>query len=82
MTNPKLSDFTLEQLTIATKAFIAHQMDLKDHVRELRKNPSLASMFKDEIIQFESEIEDLQTLIVQFSWIVVLKQEDQKVASN
>lgn len=80
--DPKLSDFTLEQLTRNAKLLIKEQARLKNHIADLRKTPSLARMFRDEIVQFETEIEDLQTLVIHFTFVAEQKRMEQRVASN
>lgn len=82
MKTTKLDDFTYDQLRLTAKTLIWKQNDIKDHIAEIKKTPSLERMFEKEILEWESQIEDLNMLIIQFTHAAAQKDFERQVASN
>jgi hypothetical protein len=80
--NPRLSDFSYEQITIAYKGLCAHKIEIQEHIAGLRKAELVARMFENEILQYETELESLEQVIIQFAWMWVQKKKEAIVASN
>lgn len=65
--NPNLSDFSEDHLQTILRLVVAEQMKLKQHKEALEEYPTLARMMRAKIHETELEIENLETLAVQFA---------------
>lgn len=80
--NPKLSEFTYDQLSLTAKTLIWKRLDLIDHITEIRKTAELERMFEKEIMEWQAQIDDLETLITQFSYAAAQKEFERRVSLN
>ena len=80
--NPKISEFTYEQLSLTAKTLIWKRLDLIDHIEEIKRTPFLERMFKKEITDWQSQIDDLETIITQFSYAAKQKEIERRVSFN
>lgn len=82
MINPKLSDFTYEQLTLIGKTLIYKKFECQDAIDGWQKYPSLEPMFKSDIEAHEKEMDELETLITQFVHAAAQKRIDMEAVWN
>jgi hypothetical protein len=78
----KLSEFTQDQQRLMLRLVIAELADLRAHVQALQNYESIASLMDDSIREYESQIEDLNTLVTQFAGAVVKSIEKERISSN
>lgn len=82
MESPRLTDFSHDQQLIALRALMDKKFDLEDHLRGLKIYPSLAGMMEKEILYFQSQVDDLDLLITQFSSSLRETIYQEKIRSN
>jgi hypothetical protein len=80
--NPRLSDFSYEQISIVYKGLCAHKQRIQADIEGYRSAELIARMFENEILQLESELDDLDVVIVQFRYMRDQKKKEAIVASN
>jgi hypothetical protein len=80
--NPRLSDFSYEQITIAYKGLCAHKQQIQDRIEGYRSAELITRMFSAEILQLETELDDLGIWIAQLYHAKEEKKRETIVASN
>lgn len=78
----KLSDFTHDQLSLTAKTLILKRQDLIEHVDQMKATPELERMFEKEILEWQSQIDDLETLIAQFTYAAAQKEFELRILWN
>lgn len=80
--NPRLSDFTEEQLRMMLRAMISQRVDIEKHIINLRSSAYFAKMFAKEILQYETEIEESIQVETQIAHEITKAQSARLVLSN
>ena len=82
MKNTRLSDFTEEQLNLIAKTMIWKQLDIKEQIINYQKYPELLGMFAEDILRWKAEVEELNTIIIQFAHAAHEKTQERIALSN
>ena len=80
--NPRLSDFSKEQLMKLLRLVMSEQVQIRKHVNALKETPSLERMFADEIQQAAIDLDEFNEIITHLSSAIYNKDYETKEISN
>jgi len=80
--DPRLSEFSRDELSDTNLAVVWKIEDLQKHVMALSQTASMQRMFEKEILEWETKIENMRTFSAQLMNAIARKDKQEKVASN
>lgn len=80
--DPRLSDFSEEQLRQLFSLVMSGQSELRRDIKSYNISPELARMFADKIARYETELRSLDEIMIQLAGAIANKVEELKVQSN
>lgn len=83
MNDCKLSDFSTDQLTILLRILSKEKKDLSSHVDSIRSyGPHLENLLKDNVLEYETDIEEINIITAQVLSALVKQTDEIKVKMN
>lgn len=80
--NPRLCDFTEDQLGLILRSILTEQHAISQHVESLESYSSLTYMMREKIEDYRKEMEALGEIVVQFAGAMARKEKERLLESN